>query len=377
MAQTIWIMAGEASGDLYGGRLAEELRMRQPGVTLKGMGASHMHEAGVDCLVDSTELGVVGVIEVLKHYPMFRRVFRQLVTKAEQERPDAVVLIDYPGFNVRFAKQLHARGIPVIYYISPQVWAWGKRRIPLLARIVQRMLVIFPFEVDVYKDTGLDTRFVGHPLVNIMEEQREWGLEREADLVLLLPGSRRSEIERLLEPILESAAHAKAMNPALRFVICCPREHIAALIKDRVRAHPRVRAEVVVGETVHWMQRASAGIAASGTVTVQAAILGLPLVVVYRVNAITYLIARALVKIEYITMVNLIAEQEVFEEYIQGDVCPRDIANSLCTILPGGTRRAAALDGIATAVGRLRSSEDASAAAARSILNAIPCLDRG
>jgi len=125
------------------------------------------------------------------------------------------------------------------------------------------------------------------------------------------------------------------------------------------------------------MQRASAGIAASGTVTVQAAILGLPLVVVYRVNAITYLIARALVKIEYITMVNLIAEQEVFEEYIQGDVCPRDIANSLCTILPGGTRRAAALDGIATAVGRLRSSEDASAAAARSILNAIPCLDRG
>jgi len=144
-----------------------------------------------------------------------------------------------------------------------------------------------------------------------------------------------------------------------------------------VRAHPRVRAEVVVGETVHWMQRASAGIAASGTVTVQAAILGLPLVVVYRVNAITYLIARALVKIEYITMVNLIAEQEVFEEYIQGDVCPRDIANSLCTILPGGTRRAAALDGIATAVGRLRSSEDASAAAARSILNAIPCLDRG
>jgi lipid-A-disaccharide synthase len=374
-SSTIWIFAGEASGDLYGARLACELRKLEPELAIRGMGGSEMAAAEVDILVDSTELGVVGLIEVLKHYPMFRRLFWGLVRQAETERPDLVVLIDYPGFNLRFAKQMKKLGIPVLYYISPQVWAWGKKRVPEIAELVHRMLVIFPFETEVYKAVDLDARFVGHPLVDIMREKRDETLVRDPNLVLLLPGSRRSEVDRLLLPIVATARRLHTQRPELRFVISAPRPAIRERIEGMLGEHG-LPIEIDAGSTERWMQLASAGIAASGTVTVQAAILGLPLVVVYRMNPLTHWMAMRLINVPYITMVNLVADQLVFQEFVQ-HLDPQALADALQAILPDGARHAEVQAGIERCVSRLKTDSDASVTAAAAVQETLCEVRKG
>jgi lipid-A-disaccharide synthase len=368
MNGSIWILAGEASGDTYGARLAEELRRQAPAVPLRGMGGAAMRAAGVELLVDSSKLGVIGLVEVLRHLRTFLRIFKELVTRAAAERPAAVVLIDYPGFNLRFARQMKELGIPVVYYVSPQVWAWGRGRIPEIARLVRRMLVLFPFEVEVYRGTGLDVRFVGHPLIEIMDARREAGLVREPDTVLLLPGSRYGEIARLLTPMLETVRWLRARRPELRFVLAAPNEGIAARCRTRLAAAGETTVMIDVGRTQHWMQRAGTGLAASGTVTVEAAILGLPLVVVYRVNPVTYRLGRWLVKIPFFTMVNLVAGKRVYEEFLQGEVQAARLGPALAAILPGGPRRVEVTAGMIEAVSALGGGGQASAEAARLIL---------
>ena len=190
---TCWIVAGEASGDAYGAALATALREAQPGIRLAGMGAEKMRAAGVETYIDSTELGIVGFVEVLKHLPMLLRLFRKLVRRAAEERPSVVVLIDYPGFNLRLAKKLHALGIRVVWYISPQVWAWKRGRIWKLAKYCRRMLCIFPFEPEVYAKTSMRTEFVGHPLLETLAPYTSQPEDRDPNLVILLPGSRRAE----------------------------------------------------------------------------------------------------------------------------------------------------------------------------------------
>lgn len=368
-APTTWIFAGESSGDLYGARLACELRKLDDQMVIRGMGGVHMAAADVEILVDSTELGVVGLVEVLRHYPMFRRIFWDLVRRAQREKPDLVVLIDYPGFNLRFAKQMKKLGIPVLYYVSPQVWAWGKKRVPEIAQLVRRMLVIFPFETEVYEPVGLDARFVGHPLVDIMREKRDPDLQRDPNLVLLLPGSRGSEVDRLLHPMASAARELHKRRPELRFVISAPRAAIRSRIEEMLGDHG-LPLQIDDGSTEGWMQRASAGIAASGTVTVQAAILGLPLVVVYRMNPMTHWLAMRLINVPYITMVNLVAEKLVFQEYLQ-KFQPSELATAVEAILPDGARHAAVQQGIKRCVTRLQTEGDASATAAAAVHDLI------
>ncbi len=372
---TVWIFAGESSGDLYGARLARELLRQASGLRLRGMGSHAMREAGVDLIVDSSELGVVGLVEVFKHIFTFYRIFHDLVRRAAAERPDAIVLIDYPGFNLRFAKQMKTLGIPVVYYISPQVWAWGRRRIPEIARTVRRMLVIFPFEPEVYAGTSLDVRFTGHPLLEILAEKRSPALARDPHTILLLPGSRVSEIDRLLPDVARTAAALRERHPERRFILAAPNPRIADLCRERLGAlGPAVAAasiEVVVGETQRWMQKAAVGLAASGTVTMEAAILGLPLVVVYRVNAITYWLGRMVVKLPHFTIVNLVAKRLVFEEFLQGNVTARVLAPALERILPGGERHAEVEAGMRDAVASLGEARPASANAAAAVLELI------
>lgn len=374
VGKKVWVFAGEASGDLYGAHLARALEAQAPGLRIDGMGGAEMAAAGVNIMVDSTDLGVVGLLEVLKHYPTFRRIFRDLLRRAERERPDLVVLIDYPGFNLRFAKRLAAIGIPVVYYVSPQVWAWGKRRVPEMARILRRMLVIFPFETTVYERAGLPVEFVGHPLIEILQTPGESEETRDENLVLLMPGSRFSEVDRLLEPLVLTAAELASRRPATHFVIPTPRsavrERVGARLDRLVRQRGlELRVEVVCDETPKWMRRAAAGIAASGTTTVQSAILGLPLVVAYRVNPITYLLlSRFMVDVPYITMVNLVADDLVYEEFLQGDVRPDNLLPALERILPGGERRTQTLAGMDAAVAALGGQRSASQAAARAVL---------
>ena len=367
----LWIFAGEASGDAYGAMLARACWAKDASIEISGMGASEMSDAGVEIMVDSTELGVVGLIEVLKHYPMFKRIFNDLVERADKERPDLVILIDYPGFNLRFAKKMDELGIKVVYYISPQVWAWGKRRIPEIARLVSHMMVIFPFEKDIYKDYGLKTTFVGHPMLELLADDNK--PERDDNLIAILPGSRFSEVKRLLIPLFKTISELSKKYPEKSFVIPCPRETIAEYIRNEKSAFfgDDVKLDIVVGETNEYLSKAAAGIAASGTVTVQAAILGLPLVVVYKINPVTYQLCRFLVDIPYFTMVNLVAEKEVYEEYLQSDVNASVLVPALERIMPGGNRREEVLSGINLAIERLGGKQKASELAAEVILSEL------
>jgi len=359
MKRTVWIIAGETSGDVYGAGLACELRKLDPEIAVAGMGGRAMADAGVEILVDSTELGVVGIVEVLRHIGTFRRIFYQLLDRAVRERPDAVVLIDYPGFNLRFARRLKGVGIPVVYYVSPQVWAWGKRRIPRIAETVDKMLVLFPFEPEVYAGTGLDVEFVGHPMVGILDEVRQEPIDRAGDTVVLLPGSRVNELRRILPVLLKTARVLWKEHPELRFIASLPRPALAeqaGAMVERFRSRHADSPEIAVssGETRIWLRRAAAGLAASGTVTVEAAILGLPVVVVYRLNWFTYQLARFLVKVPYITIANLVCRRLIFEEFIQGQATPENVASALEAILPDGSRRAeveAGMRGFVAALG--------------------------
>jgi len=370
----IWIIAGEASGDRYGALLARELHALDAAVAVRGMGGKQMAEAGVDILVDSSELGVVGLVEVLKHLREFKRLFWMLVARAEKDRPDAVVLIDYPGFNLRFARQMHSRGIKVVYYVCPQVWAWGRGRIGKIAQWVTKLLAIFPFEPDVFAGTGLDVEFVGHPLLEIMARRRRADLVRDDRTVLLLPGSRQSEVSALLPVMLDTALHLAGRRPDLHFVVSTPGGSVAATVREMVERHvagtgAELDIEVSDGRTDEWMQRASAGLAASGTVTLEAAILGLPLVVAYRLNTVTYWLVRMLVKIPYFTIVNLIVRKLVFEEFLQHAASPENLAAGLEGVLPGGGRRNEVLTGMEEAVAALGQPEGVARRVARAVLS--------
>ena len=376
MQRTIWIIAGESSGESYGARLATELRQVAPDLIIRSMGGEAMTAAGVDIMVDSSDLGVVGLVEVLRDLRTFRRIFRHLVQRATAERPDAVVLIDYPGFNLRLARRLHALGIKVVYYISPQVWAWGKKRIPKMAKIIDKMLVIFPFEPGVYKSTQLDVEFVGHPLLEILAEHRDPTISRDPNTILMLPGSRISEVDRLLPVMLKTGRLLARRRPQSRFVIALPREAVAEYVRSKMTAMAPVLADmpeirVEAGTAREWLQRAAAGLAASGTVTVEAAILGLPLVVVYRLHWLTFRLVQLLVKIPHFTMVNLVAGGLVFEEFLQGAADPERLCSALENILPEGERRDGVMQGMARTVEMLGGRSQVCRRAALSVLSVI------
>jgi len=346
----IWIFSGEASGDTYGAQLATSIRELEHKagneIEIAGMGAAKMKAAGVDIMVDSTELGVMGFVEVVKIIFTITKIFFFLRNKAIKERPDAIVLIDYPGFNLRFAKEMHKHGIPIIWYVSPQIWSWHKSRIHKLAEYCEKMLVIFPFETEVYSKVDLDTEFVGHPLVDVIKAQRDPSIIRDPNTLVLMPGSRSMEISRLLRPMLQTAVEMKKRHPALTFVISAPREksfkHCQEIYNKFKRSHPDApEVELTCGKTSYWIQKAGTGLAASGTITVESAIAGLPLVVAYKFSLVTILVAALVVNLYrgFFTMVNVICNKEVFEEFIQYDGNAMTLSNALERILPKGKHR--------------------------------------
>ncbi len=378
----IWIIAGEASGDLYGARIAAELKRRRPDVVVCGMGGVEMRKAGVELLVDSSELGVIGLVEVLENIFKFIRILLYLIREAGKRRPLEVILIDYPGFNIRFAKAMWKAGIPVVWYISPQVWVWRRGNIRKLAKYCRKLMVIFPFEPEVYEGSGLDVEFVGHPLVDIVQGRADATIERDPNTVLLLPGSRRKEIEFLLEPFLKTAAILKSRHPGLQFVVASPRERILQMVRQGletfIRKHPDYplpKIELTRGKTAFWMQRCTAGLAASGTVTVECAIAGIPLVVAYKLNKLTFLLARLIIgKLfrGFFTMPNIILNRCVFEEFLQHQVVPEDLADAVDRILPGGERRGQVERDMREMVDQLSGgASGAIAKAAVSALNAV------
>ena len=339
----IWITAGEASGDLHGAALAVELRRRCPALELTGMGGDAMQAAGVDVRWHIREHSVMGIWEIITHLPALFRLKAEMTAAMAAERPDALVVIDYPGFNQRLAKEAKKLGIPVLSFISPAAWAWRPGRAKKTAAIVDQVAAIFPFEYDIYREAGADTVFVGHPLLDVVKPsdkpvtvlRQELGIAETAPVLLLLPGSRKQEIVRQLEPMLEAAALLKAKRPELVVLLLqastITTGELAPLIRQKL---PETRLMQASGSAVYDLMRAAdVAIATSGTVTLEAALCGLPTVIVYRTSPLTAWIGRRVLRIAHIGLPNIVADKRIFPELLQEQVTPENMAAAAAVFL--------------------------------------------
>jgi lipid-A-disaccharide synthase len=337
VARTIYFVAGEASGDEHGAALMRSLRDLSPDLKFVGRGGARMElVAGENFTNWSDAAAIVGLWEVIKHYGYFRKQFRATLAEIAQQRPDAVVLIDYPGFNLRLARTLRRRfpALKIIYYISPQVWAWNRGRIPRMAEWLDLMLCIFPFEAELYNESGLRTLFVGHPMIENLRADKI-DSQREEDLVGLFPGSRRREVRKILPIMLEAARELLRNRESLHFEISAASKPLAVEIEHMLEAAhlPEKHFLIVTGDAPSLMQRAFAGIVASGTATLEAAAFRMPFVLVYKVAWSTYFAARLVVKVKYLGMPNVLAEKEIVPEFIQGRAKPAAIAQATLQLM--------------------------------------------
>ncbi len=340
----VMLSAGEASGDRLGAGLARALKRLDPGLEIFGMGGDEMAEAGVRLVQHASEVAVVGFVEVIRHLPTMRRVMGKLEAAIRTERPDVLVPIDFPDFNLRLAARAKASGVPVVYYVSPQVWAWRRGRVSAMRGLVRRMLVLFPFESAFYAAERVPATFVGHPAAAARERTSRaallprLGLDPRQPVVALLPGSRAGEAGRLLPVLLEAARLVRQSHGTAQFVVPKARTLPAGLLEG-IAARPTFPRSVVAGEVYPGiLEAADAGAVASGTATLDAALAGLPFVAVYRMQPVSYLIARALVRVEHIALPNLIAGRRIVPELVQGACTPAAIASVISSFLDDPAR---------------------------------------
>ena len=350
----VLISAGEASGEMYGAQLIEALRLRDPSFEFFGAGGDRMRAAGCQTVVDAKDLSVVGITEIISRLPKIWGLFNQLIAEADARAPDLAVVIDSPAFNWRVAREMYRREIPVVYYVCPQFWAWRQGRVRLLRKYVSKALVIFPFEEKFYRDRGVDTMFVGHPLADLSKpdiSREAYATEQMLDpgkhWITLMPGSREKEVSMNLPTILEAA---QALGPGYEFLLpvapTLERSFVHSLAGDA--------SVTMVPNALPALAHSRAGIVASGTATVEAALMDTPFVMVYRVSPLTYLLGRSQVKVPHFAMVNLIAGEEVVPELVQADFTPENVAARLGEIIPDGAPRERMLRGLAGVRARLR-----------------------
>jgi lipid-A-disaccharide synthase len=343
---------------MYGAQVIEALRRRAPSLEFFGVGGDRMRSVGCETVVDSKDLAVVGISEILSHLPRIWRLFYKLIAEADKRHPDLAIVIDSPAFNWRVARQMLRRGIPVAYYVCPQFWAWRQGRVRLLRKYVTKGLVIFPFEEKFYRDRGVDATFVGHPLADVQrpavtrqDYAAQYGLAAEKQWITLMPGSRVKEVKMNLPTMLESVARLGAAYEFLLPVApTVDRGFLEALIANRPSIH-------LVPEALPALAHSRAGIIASGTATVEAALMGTPFVMVYRVSPVTYLLGRSRVKVPHFAMVNLIAGEEVVPELVQGDFTAENVVARLKEILPDAPVRSKMIAGLADVKARLKGSD--------------------
>jgi lipid-A-disaccharide synthase len=329
--KTIYFVAGEASADNHGAALMRALRSADVDLRFIGRGGPQMKAvAGQDFQNWIEESGVLGLWEVIKHYGYFRKQFREALRQIETSKPDAVLLIDYPGFNLRLARALRKQSPSqkIIYYISPQVWAWNRGRIRKMARWLDLMLCIFPFEAELYNQSGLRTIFVGHPMIERLRD-RKIEVERDSNLIGLFPGSRAREVRKIFPALIETARELRKSKPNLRFEVAAASGELARQIDAMVVSQDRQAFAIRVGQATEIMQRAFVGIVASGSATLEAAYFRLPFILIYKVAWPTYLAGRLLVKVKYLGMPNVLADKEVVAEFIQHRAQPHDLAKAV------------------------------------------------
>lgn len=341
----ILIAAGEASGDMYAAELMPRLIARLPGLTAFGLGGAQSRAAGIDAIVDMDQVSVMGLVEVLRHYGQLRAAMNTLVEALDREQPDLVIAIDFQEFNQRLAKAAKARGIPVLFFVAPQVWAWRAGRARRFDRYADHLAVLFDFEVPLFARHGLPTTQVGHPLLDLIDREapdrdkarRALSIDGEPTIGLL-PGSRRGEIERLLPTFLATAEQLLAADPARRFLLPRAGSIDADWLATQIEAanpSPALHDRLTITDSGarQVMAASDALLVASGTATLEAALIGTPQVIAYRSNALTYALARRLLRIEHVGLPNIILGREAVAERIQHDATPRQLARDLESIL--------------------------------------------
>ena len=371
---TIYFVAGEASADNHAAALMCSLRERDADLHFIGRGGPQMRKiAGEQFKNWIDDAAVLGLWEVIRKYGYFREQFHETLNEIHESKPDAIVLIDYPGFNLRLARALRKQSPrqKIIYYISPQVWAWNRGRIKKMGRLLDLMLCIFPFEADLYNKSGLRAVFVGHPMIERLRA-RKIGTERDRNLIGLFPGSRMREVRKIFPVMLESVPELQKQNRNMRFEIAAASEELAREIREMLdqRGQDQQGIQIKVGETAALMQRAFAGIVASGSATLEAAYFRLPFVLIYKVAWPTYLAARLVVSVKYLGMPNVLADREVVPEFIQHRARPDAIVKAVRQLIEEANARDRMISEFDRIVGKLGEG-GASDQAARAIIEEI------
>ena len=380
MAKTIYFVAGEASADNHGAALMRALRKADVDLRFVGRGGPQMKAVAGDNFqnwIDKS--GVLGLWEVIKHYGYFRKQFHQTLDEIRASKPNAVVLIDYPGFNLRLARALRKRSQSqkIIYYISPQVWAWNRSRIKKMAHWLDLMLCIFPFEAELYNQSGLRTIFVGHPMIERLRDRQpsvaaatyasagKIDIQRDSNLVGLFPGSRGREVRKIFPILVQTARELRRSKPDLHFEVAAASDELAQEMEKMLGSQDRHLFGIKIGQTAEIMQRAVAGIVASGSATLEAAYFRMPFALIYKVAWPTYLAGRLLVKVKYLGMPNVLADKQVVPEFIQHRAKSPDLAKAILRLLDHPMKREQMIsefDKIAAQLGESGASERAATA---------------
>jgi len=373
MPKKILIISGEPSGDLHASNLVRDMRSLDPGLEFFGIGGELSRKAGVEIVFDITKLALVGVVEVLKHLSVVKQANDAVIRRIKSERPDLAILVDYPGFNLKLAGDLRKRDIPVAYYISPQLWAWGRQRIHIIKRCVRKVVVFFKFEEMLYKRSGIDSEFVGHPLLDVVkvtmpkdELLRRYGLANDKRTIAIVPGSRESEIRTFL-PILAGAAGMLSERLGdVQFLISKYPGRPAGMYDNALKG-ASFEYRLIESDLHNMVAASDFAIVASGTATLETAILGTPMVIVYKANFFTYILYRLVRTIPFLGIVNVIANKEVAPELLQADMTPGKIAGKVIEILSSPARLASTRAELAIVKSSL-GSPGASLRAAKAIL---------
>jgi len=346
----IMVVVGEASGDAHAARVVTALKQRAPALNISGIGGDKLCAAGMDVTIDFSELAVMGLVEVLKKYRHLKSVFNQMVELLKNQRPDLLILVDYPGFNLKLAKQAKKLGIPVVYYISPKVWAWRKGRVKTIQRVVDKMLVLFPFEVPIYEQAGVPVNCVGHPLVDAVKRtlttqqaKEKLGLQQDNKVIGLFPGSRRSEVDILLPLMIQAAERIHQQYPESQVVVPLAPGLSRDTLGPVLAASP-LPIQLIDSDFYELTSACDAIVAASGTVTLEIALLGVPHFICYRVSPVTYKIMRRLVRIPYVGLCNIVTGKALITEVLQDDVTVERLEEELRDRLTRPDQQAVAED---------------------------------
>ncbi|MFC1590388.1 lipid-A-disaccharide synthase [Candidatus Omnitrophota bacterium] len=372
----IFIIAGEASGDLHASNLVREIRAASPNTAFFGLGGRLMEKEGVDTCFEIAGLGIIGVIEAVQKLTKIRKIYNGLLERVDAERPDLAILVDYPGFNLSMARALKKRGVRIVYFISPQLWAWGKSRIHIIKECVEKVLVFFKFEKKLYEDHGISAEFIGHPLIESVrpsiprdEAIKEFGLKGKK-IVAVLPGSRINEVRNTLPVILRAGAIVDKACGGVRFLIS-KHEHLERSIYDDAIKGRKLDVELVEGRTHDIVNAADFAIAVSGTVTLECAIIGTPMVIIYKGNLFSWMLFKLFIRIPDVGLANIVAGKRVVPELIQINATPKKIAAFASDYLKDDKKRRATAQSLSAVKESLGSpgAYKRAAAAVLSVLN--------